>query len=83
MVLNQGFPFFSQDLPLSALSVIAAEDSSNVTLDILKKYNLVKSTVKFVKIYLSGNITSAVKLVGIRATKGVKSEIEKLGGSVD
>ena len=67
---------------MSALSVIAAEDSSNVTLDILKKYNLVKSTV-LVKIYLSGNITSAVKLVGIRATKGVKSEIEKLGGSVD
>ena len=75
--------FVSQDLPLSSLSKINEDKGVKITLEVLKKHNLVKSTVKFVKVYLSGKLDKSLLLDGIKVTKGAKAEIEKNGGSVN
>lgn len=65
-------------LPLSALKSLTGE----VTLQTLIDRNLVSRNTKTVKVYLSGQIENAVKLKGIRCTKGARAAIEKAGGEV-
>ena len=49
----------------------------------LRSEGLVKSTTKYVKIILFGNITKALQLKGLPITKGAREAIEKAGGSVE
>jgi large subunit ribosomal protein L15 len=49
---------------------------------VLKKHNLVTKNIKRVKVMLSGEITRAVTLTGIKATKGALVAIEAAKGSV-
>ena len=44
---------------------------------------LVRTGIRDVKIILSGEISTAVKLKGLRVTKGAKLAIEQAGGSVE
>ena len=48
----------------------------------LRKANLISSKISRVKVMLSGDVTKAVNLQGIRATKGARAAIEAAGGSV-
>ena len=54
-----------------------------VDLDALKKANVIPTFADRAKVVLSGEITKAVTLKGISATKGAKEAIEKAGGTVE
>ncbi len=64
------------------LSEINKLEEKEITVDVLKKHNLVTKNIKRVKVMLSGEITRAVTLIGIKATKGAKAAIEAAKGSV-
>ena len=65
---------------LSELAQVAADV---IDLNALKDAGIVRRSIKDVKIILSGELTTAIKLKGLRVTKGVRSAIEGLGGSVE
>jgi large subunit ribosomal protein L15 len=52
-------------------------------MDVLKKANLVPAFATKVKVIKSGEIKKAVKLKGLKVTKGAREEIEKAGGSIE
>lgn len=65
------------------LSEINKLEETEITLDVLKQHNLVTKNIKRVKVMLSGEITRAVTLTGIKATKGAKAAIEAAKGTVN
>ncbi|WPE16705.1 50S ribosomal protein L15 [Candidatus Thioglobus autotrophicus] len=65
------------------LSEIDKLEESEITVDVLKQHNLITKNIKRVKVMLSGEITRAVTLTGIKATKGAKAAIEAAKGSVN
>jgi large subunit ribosomal protein L15 len=58
-------------------------EGSEITLDTLKKANIIPTFADRAKVVLSGEITKAFSLKGIGATKGAKEAIEKAGGTVE
>lgn len=54
-----------------------------VDLQVLKDADLVKDDVQRVRVFLSGEITRAVTLKGIPASKGARAAIEQAGGKVE
>ena len=54
-----------------------------VDIDALKKANIIPTLADRAKVVLSGEITKAVTLKGIGATKGAREAIEKAGGTVE
>lgn len=54
-----------------------------INLASLRKAGLINGSIKDVKIILSGELTKAIKLKGLRVTKGARSAIEGLGGSIE
>ncbi|RUM85951.1 MAG: 50S ribosomal protein L15 [Candidatus Thioglobus sp.] len=64
------------------LSEIDKLEEKEITIDVLKKHNLVTKNIKRVKVMLSGEITREVTLTGIKATKGALAAIEAAKGSV-
>jgi len=58
-------------------------DSDVVNLDTLRAANIINSAVKHVKVILNGEITKAVRVVGIALTAGARSAIEAAGGKVE
>ncbi len=77
---------FSSRVSIISSQVTLAEinklEETEITVDVLKQHNLVTKNIKHVKLMLSGEITRAVTLIGIRATKGAKAAIEAAKGSV-
>ena len=73
---------YHESLPLSVFNAIEKDDFDNVDLAALKKYGLVKQSTKYVKIYLSGELKSPLKINGLAISKGAKEAIVKLGGEV-
>jgi len=65
------------------LSEINKLEEKDVTVDVLTQHNLDNNNIQRVKVILSGEITRAVKLSGIKATKGAKAAIEAAKGSVN
>ena len=65
------------------LSEIATLDAAIIDLDVLKAAGLINKSIREVKVILSGELTTAVKLKGLRVTKGARKVIEDLGGSVE
>ncbi len=72
--------FASEQIRTSELNKVSDQE---ITIDTLKKYGLIKKATKFVKVFKSGDITNAVKLIGIAVSAGAKDAIEKAGGSVE
>ncbi|WXT99464.1 MAG: 50S ribosomal protein L15 [Catillopecten margaritatus gill symbiont] len=64
------------------LSELNKLEEKEITIDVLKQHNLVTKNIKRVKVMLSGEITRAITLTGIKATKGAKAAIEAAKGSV-
>ncbi len=65
------------------LSEIDKLEESEITIEVLKKHNLITKNIQRVKVMLSGEINRAVTLTGIKATKGAKAAIEAAKGSVN
>ena len=65
------------------LSEIAKLSEAEINLSVLKAHGLVKKSALDVKVILSGELEKAVKLQGIRATRGARKVIEDLGGSIE
>ena len=55
------------------LSQLDKLTETDINIDVLKKNNLVTKNILRVKVMLSGEITRAVNLTGIKVTKGAKS----------
>lgn len=53
-----------------------------IDLAALRKANLITADIKRAKVMLSGEITRAITLEGIGATKGARTAIEAAGGKV-
>ena len=70
----------ADELRLHELGLVSADV---IDLDALKQANLVSRSVKRVKVIDSGSIDKAVKLKGIRVTKGARAAIEAAGGSIE
>ena len=65
------------------LCEIASLNLDVVDLAALKAARIVNKSIVDVKVILSGELTKAVKIVGLRVTKGALKIIEELGGSVE
>ncbi len=71
---------FNAEVRLSELSLIAVEEIDLLT---LKQAGLIPAQASNVKVIASGELTKAVVLKGIKATKGAKAAIEAAGGRVE
>ncbi len=65
------------------LNELAKLTAEVIDLDVLRKAGLINSSIKDVKVILSGELTTAIKLKGLRVTKGARLAIEGLGGSIE
>ena len=64
-------------------SELAKVEGDVVTVQSLKDANLINQNVRRVKVMLSGEVTRAVTLKGIAATKGARAAIEAAGGKFE
>ncbi|MEK7094988.1 MAG: 50S ribosomal protein L15 [Patescibacteria group bacterium] len=79
---NRGFNravFKTASVQVGALQTLA---DKQITLAVLRKSGLISRSAKTAKIVGGGELTRAVKLVGIRATEGAKKMIEAAGGQI-
>ncbi len=58
-------------------------NETEINLDVLKKYNLINKNIQRAKIIASGELTKALTITGIKATKGARVQIEKLKGTIE
>ncbi len=65
------------------LNELANIDADVIDLQALIAANVVPEFTRQAKVFLSGEITKAVNLKGIKATKGAKAAIEQAGGKVE
>jgi large subunit ribosomal protein L15 len=65
------------------LSELNAVDAAIIDLDALKKAGVVPVFAEKAKVVLSGELTKAVTLRGIGATKGAAEAIAKAGGKIE
>jgi large subunit ribosomal protein L15 len=79
------FGFFSRIGSVTAevrTSELNKVDAEVINLESLEKANLIDRNVKRVKVMLSGEVTKAVTLQGLRVSKGALAAIEAAGGKV-
>ena len=80
---KRGFTSLTADLSAQVrVGSLAGVEADVIDLGVLKAAGLVPGGVKFVKVFLAGGIDRAIKLSGVKATKGAKAAIEAAGGSV-
>jgi len=65
------------------LNELANIDAEVIDLQVLIDAGVVPEFTRQAKVFLSGEITKAVNLKGIKATKGAKAAIEQAGGKVE
>lgn len=65
------------------LHELAKVEADVIDLAALKAADLISENIKSVKVMLSGEIDKAVKLSGIRVSKGARAAIEAAGGSIE
>ena len=70
----------SVEIRLSELNIV---DADVIDLEALKAAKVITQASNKAKVILSGEVTKAVKLKGIAATKGAREAIEKAGGSIE
>ena len=66
-----------------SLNDLAKLKDDVIDIHVLKKAGIINNTIREVKVILSGELTKAVKLKGLRLTKGARKVIEDLGGSIE
>ena len=65
------------------LSEINGMQAEEISLDSLKQENVISPRMQQAKVFLSGDITRAVTLKGVKATAGARPAIEAAGGKVE
>jgi large subunit ribosomal protein L15 len=70
---------FTAEVRTSELNSLEADV---IDLEVLLKANLITATIKRAKVMLSGEVTKALTLKGLRVTKGAQAAIEAAGGKV-
>lgn len=65
------------------LSELSKLQDAVVDVIALKSSNLVRGSVRSIKIIDSGDLNKALTVVGLRVTKGAKAKIEAAGGKVE
>jgi len=65
------------------LSELAGLDAAVVDLEVLIKANVIPAYSLQAKVFASGELSRAVSLKGIKATKGAQAAIEAAGGKVE
>ena len=65
------------------LNELEKVDGDTVDLQALIKANVISGDIKTAKVILSGEITRAVTVKGLGATKGARAAIEAAGGKVE
>lgn len=65
------------------LSEIAKVDGDTVSVATLKAAGLIKKDIQFVKVMMSGEISRAVTVSGVKVSKGAREAIEAAGGKVE
>jgi large subunit ribosomal protein L15 len=65
------------------LSELNGIDAEVIDLEVLRKAGVVDVFAETAKVVLSGELKKAVKLKGIKATKGAAEAIAKAGGSIE
>ena len=68
------------EIRLSELNLLAVNESDVL---VLKQAGLVPAAVSSIKVIASGELSKAIVLKGIKATKGAKVAIETAGGKVE
>lgn len=64
------------------LNEIASLNTDQIDIEVLRSAGLINHAIRDVKIILSGELTTAVHIKGLRVTKGARVIIEELGGSI-
>ncbi|TCV91347.1 50S ribosomal protein L15 [Biostraticola tofi] len=80
------FGFTSRKAMVTAevrLSDLTHIEADVIDLNVLKAANVVGIQIEFAKVILSGEVTRAVTLRGLRATKGARAAIEAAGGKIE
>ncbi|WP_104205213.1 50S ribosomal protein L15 [Billgrantia saliphila] len=70
----------SEEVRLSELAKVSGDE---VTLETLKQANVLKDATQYAKIILSGDVSKAVTVRGLKVTKGARAAIEAAGGKVE
>lgn len=65
------------------LNELEKVDADVIDLDSLKKANVISGAIKFAKVIASGQISKAVTVKGLGATKGARAAIEAAGGKIE
>ncbi|WP_067862835.1 50S ribosomal protein L15 [Neptuniibacter marinus] len=65
------------------LGELAKIESEVIDLEALKAADIIKQEIKTAKVILSGEITKAVTVKGLKVTKGAQAAIEAAGGKVE
>lgn len=65
------------------LGELAKVEGGDVTLQSLKKANVLKDATQHAKVILSGELNKAVTVRGIKVTQGARAAIEAAGGKVE
>lgn len=66
-----------------SLNSLVSASVDYIDLGVLKEYDLVPNHSLGAKVYLSGDVSSPIKLKGIAVTKGARTAIETAGGTVE
>ena len=65
------------------LSELAKVEGDQIDLNALKAANIITKDMEFAKIVLSGDVTRAVTVRGLRVSKGARAAIEAAGGKIE
>lgn len=80
---KRGFISLTRDDTVEVrLSALQALEADTVDLNVLKAAGIVRRDALAAKVILAGTIERAVRVSGVRVTKGAKVAIEAAGGSV-
>ena len=87
--LHRRLPKFGFTSKLAAVtaeirtSELNAVDADVIDLQALKDANIISNNYQRAKVVLSGDVSKAVTLKGIRVTKGARAAIEAAGGKIE
>lgn len=65
------------------LSDVSRIPENIIDFDVLKKYNLIKNKIRFVKIIMSGEIKRPIVIRNLIVSKGVEKAIRDAGGYIE
>ncbi len=71
---------YTAEVRLSELNTLEAKD---IDIQALKQAGIVPIRTLSAKVMLSGKITRAIKIKGLRVSKGARAAIEAVGGSIE